>query len=153
MMVHVVVFHLLLEYLQLSNARHSHLVLVCDQRSIKVNGESQEDDQHRNQYNARWPGSLLAQVVELHPAQNGDLEQKQNKSEKGGECPCRFDVPVKTFVWWFMDKWDAVEIADGFDVGQDAGTDHKGQHVDSDEKSRADGEGDKHTGGNLSIIV
>ncbi|CAG2056526.1 unnamed protein product [Timema podura] len=44
--------NLLFEELQLSNAGHSHFVLVRDQRLIEVNSEHDEYDKHWNQYDA-----------------------------------------------------------------------------------------------------
>lgn len=139
-MIQVVLFDLLLEHLQLPDAGNGYLVLVRHQRSVKVQRKGHEDDQHRDEDDASRPGGRRIEVVELDPAQDGDLEQEQNQPEQRREGPRRFDVPVKALVGRFVHQGDAVQIANGFDVRQDAGADHEGKHVNRYQEGGADGE-------------
>lgn len=116
MMLEMIVFHLFFQYFQFAYTRCGHLVFVCHQRSIEMDGKCQEDDQNWQQHYARRPCGRFAQIVEFHPTQYGNFDEKQYESEQCGEGPCCLNVPMETFMWWFVDQWNAVQIAYGFDV-------------------------------------
>ena len=46
-----------------------------------------------------------------------------------------------------------VEVGDGLGVGEDAGGDHEGEHVDSDQQHGADSEGEEKTSGYVLIYL
>lgn len=142
LVLHLFVLHLLLEDLQLADPGHGHLVLVRHQRPVEVDGKGDEHDEHGNEDDARGPGGHLVHVVELDPAQNGDLEQEQDQPEQRGEGPRRLYVPVQALVRRLVHQADAMQVADGLDVGQDACADHEGQHVHGYQEGCADGECD-----------
>lgn len=153
MVVQVVLFDLLLEHLQLPDAGNGHLVLVRHQRSVKVQRKGYEYDEHWDEDDARGPGGRRVEVVELDPAQDGNLEQEQDQPEQGREGPRRLDVPVEPLVGRLVHQGDAVQIADGFDVRQDAGADHEGKHVNRHQQRGADGERYQHTGRDGGVFV
>lgn len=66
---------------------------MCHQGPIEVDGKRQEYNKNRNQDDAGWPSSSFGEVVELHPAEDGDLKQKQYKAEKSGKRPSSFNIP------------------------------------------------------------
>lgn len=107
-----------------------------------MNGKRKKNHQHRYEYDACWPCSLFAEIVEFDPTQNGNFQQEQNEAEQCWKSPCRLDVPVQTFVRRFVHQRYAVQIANGLDVGQDAGADHEGEHVHGNQECGANGKSD-----------
>lgn len=152
-MIQVVLFDLFLEHLQLPDAGNGYFVFVRHERPVKVQRKGHENDQHWDEDNARGPGRRRVEVVELDPAEDGNFEQEQYQAQQGREGPGRLDVPVQALVWRFVHQRDTVQVAYGFDVRQDAGADHEGQHVDRHQQGGADGERDQHAGRNGGVFV
>lgn len=144
---------IVLEHLQLLDPGHGHLVLVRHERAIKVERKRDKHDQHRDEDDAGGPGGGRVEVVKLDPAQDGNLQQEQNQPEQRRKGPRRLDVPVEALVRGLVDEGDAVQIAHGFDVRQDARADHEGEHVDGDEERRADGERNQHGRRDVRLLV
>ena len=68
---------LLLEQFELANARDCDLVLVSDQAAVKVDGKGKEDYENWYEDDAGRPGGYLGKVVELDPAKDGNLDEKE----------------------------------------------------------------------------
>ena len=63
--------------LMMKVAWNSYLRLVRDELEVEHGGEGDEDDEDGNEEARGDPGSLLRDRVELHPAENGDLNQEE----------------------------------------------------------------------------
>lgn len=126
---------------------------MSNQAAVEVYREGEEDNQHRYQHYTGGPSRDLGEVVELDPAEYGDLQQEQQQSQQRGERPSHFDVPVQAFVRRLVHQAYAVQVADRFYVRQDTRRYHQGQHVHRHEQRRADGEGDQHLRGDLRFGV
>lgn len=150
--VHVALFDLLLQQFQLPDTGERRLVLVRHQRPVEVNGERQKHEQYGYEDDAAGPGGRVVDGGELDPAQDGDLGQEQEEAYEGGEGPGRLDVPVEAFVRRLLHQVDGVQAANGLDVGQDAGADHQGEHVDGDQEGGYDGKRHQHGAGDFVLI-
>ena len=63
--------------LMMKVAWNSYLRLVRDELEVEHGGEGDEDDEDGNEEARGDPGSLLRDRVELHPAEDGDLNQEE----------------------------------------------------------------------------
>ena len=131
------------------------LMLVCHQLAVKHQGEN--DEQNRSgDHDGRWRyGSVLAQTVEFHPAQEGDLHHEEQDAQPRRADPGHLHAVSHLVVRRFVDGLHAVDVADGLDVGQDAGGDHERHQVDCDQQCRADAKDNQqgvwHTGVHLNL--
>lgn len=82
---------------------------------------------------------------ELDPAQQNHLGQKEQSADDGGESPRQLDVPVHPLVGGLLHRVEVVDVADGLDVGQDAGADHQSKQVHGHEDRGAGAEGDQQS--------
>jgi len=152
-MLQMVLLHLLLEHLQLSYSGYRHLILVRHQGAVEVNGEGHEDDHHRDEDHTGRPGRRRTEVIELHPAQDGYLQEEEYQAQQRGEGPRRLDIPVQALVRRFVDQGNTVQITHRLDIWQDAGADHQGQHVHGHQERGADGEGYQHARWHVCVVI
>lgn len=126
---------------------------MSDEAPVEVYSEREKYNEHGYKYYASRPCGFLREIVKLDPAEDRDLDEEEYETEECGERPGDLDVPVKTLVGRLVNETYAVKIANCLDVRKDASRYHEGQHVDSDEEGRADGEGDEHLLRNFRFLV
>lgn len=79
------------------------------------------------------------------PAEQNHLSQEEQGANNRGESPRQLDVSVHPLVWRLLHRVEVVDVADSLYVGQNAGTDHQGEEVNSHEHGGAGAEGDEES--------
>lgn len=138
--------------------------LVTDQGAVKVDGEDDENDPKWHHDAGGGDGRRLAgtdfavvflrlalQGQELDPAQEHDLSQEEERADDSGEGPCQLYVAVHALVRGLVDGVEVVDVADGLQVGQDAGADHERKQVHRNQDRGAGTEGYQETWGVLMV--
>lgn len=103
--------------LQVLHIQHRTFTFVNHQRMIKVNNESDEYYEHRNDYHGAGSGSGEGIIPELDPAEDSHFHQKEKQSEYRGERPGQFDEAAHSLVRRLRHKPRHLKLAYGFDVG------------------------------------
>lgn len=127
---------------------------VTDERAVKVDGEHDEDESKRHHDAGGSDGRRLARTYgavvffifafegqELDPAQEHDLGEEEEGADDRGEGPGQLYVAVHALVGRLVDGVEVVHVADGLQVGEDAGADHEGEEVNRDQDGGAGTEG------------
>ena len=148
------------QVLQLLQLLELPVGLVADQRPVEVDGEDDED--HAERYHDGCGGDggshtstdgavpVLCRALalrfdgqELDPAEQDDLGQEEKRADDGGEGPGQLYVAVHPLMRRLIHRVQVVYVADGLNVGQNAGADHQGKQVNSYQNSGAGTECDQ----------
>lgn len=127
---------------------------VTDKRAVKMDGKHNKDKSKRHHDAGRsdgrsLPGTYGAVVLlvvalqrqELDPTQEHHFGEEEEGTDDGGEGPGQLDVAVHALVRRLVDRVEVVHVADGLQVGKDAGADHEGEEVHGDQHCGAGAEG------------
>lgn len=163
----LVAIQLHLDLVQFLNLLMVPLGFVAYQRAVEVDGEHHKDKSDRHHDDGGGQGRLKSAVPRLNhrgatvllqgcdnccglrprvnrqefdPAEKHHFRQEQQNSQGGGKAPGELDIVVHPFVGRFGDGVEIVNVADSFDVGQDAGTDEESEEVDGHKYCGTDAE-------------
>ena len=70
------------------------LRFVSDEFAVEHDGECDEDDHDGNEEASGHPCRRVRFIVQLHPAQNRELNEKQQYSDHSGKTPGKFNEKV-----------------------------------------------------------
>lgn len=127
---------------------------VTDECAVKVNGEDDKNDS-KWYHDAGWSdgcglagtdGAVVSlraafKRQELHPAQEHHLREEEEGADDRGERPGQLYVAVHALVGRLVDGVEVVNVADSLEIRQDAGADHEGKEVHSNQDCGAGAEG------------
>jgi len=113
------------------------LDLVCNQLTVKVHRKYDKNDKRRNN-NHRWDNRRTVAVsVEPNPCEDRHLNQEQQDADACGWNPRHFHVATHAVVWRFLNCSQVMNVANGFNVWQDASADHQCKKVYGHNECRA----------------
>lgn len=127
---------------------------MADQGAIEMHGEDDEDQTEGHHDGGRGDGGGDARRLgviagsdgqKLDPTQQNHLGQKEQSADDGGESPGQLDVAVHPLVGGLLHRVEVVDVADGLNVGQNAGADHQRKQVNSHQDRGAGAEGDQQS--------
>ena len=82
---------------------------------------------------------MRLEIIKLNPAEDADLNEEEEDTEDGAEGPGQLHNDGHLEVRRLVDGVGCLnmQVGHGLGVGQDAGGDHEGQHVDCDQEDGA----------------
>ncbi|KAG8140683.1 hypothetical protein E2320_003335 [Naja naja] len=83
----------------------------------------------------------VADRHKLDPANQHHFSEEEEDAQGCGEAPGQLNIVVHSFMGRLVDRIEVVDVTDGFDIGQDAGADHKSEEMDGHQHCRAGTEG------------